>query len=956
MSSHSLTPFQRELSDALPGRVLTDRMSQLLYSTDASLYRMVPEAVAIPSSRDELADAIRIAAAHGMPILPRGAGTSLAGQTVIEGLVIDCSRHFRQILEVNPEERWVRVEPGVILDELNDHLRPSGLFFAPDVATGSRANLGGMLGNNSSGMRSLRYGKTVDHVLELKAILSSSETVEFRQFDRTALDRICAGDSTESRLHRAIRGTVAENRDEIAARFPKVMRRVSGYNLDELLDDDRFNLSRLLVGSEGTLAVLIEARLRLEPLPPSRAVVVLHFRGVMEAIRLVPHLLHFRPTALELLDRYALELARGNASVSGLAARFLQGEPDAVLLVEFSGSREEVEDGISELTADQAVGDACFAVTEARDAGLQQAIWQVRKNSLGVMMSIRGDFKPVAFIEDSCVPVESLADYVDDVQRICAGHRRGLMLYAHAGVGVIHLRPILNLKQQEDVAILRSISEEVFRRVVHYGGSWSGEHGDGLARSYKLREFFGERIYAAFRDVKRAFDPGWLMNPGKILDAPPPTDHLRIGPGYRPAFPPTYYRFADEGGLDRAVELCTGVGQCRKLTGVMCPSYIATRDEEHSTRGRANALRSVLAGDLGPDGFTSERLHQVLDLCLECKACKSECPSNVDMAKMKAEFLAHYYRTHGLPLRKRMLAATRVLAESAGLAPGLANLAVGNPLSRRLLDAIAGVDRRRALPRFAGRTLGSWYRNRYRPDPGRPVVTLLADTFTNFYEPMVGMAAIGVLTALGYRVRLMDWACCGRPLISSGRLDQARREGGQALPGLLAAEGPILVLEPSCYATLKDDWPDLMEDAAAARDLAQRVVSLEEWVVGTGVLPRLLEQIRPHPGRLLFHAHCQQRALTGTEPTLSLLRQIPGADVAEVPAGCCGMAGAFGYEKEHFELSRQIGEQHLLPTVRSASPDTRIVVPGFSCRNQIRHFTVREPVHPAILLAECLGG
>lgn len=955
MSATHPTPFLEELSDALPGRVLADPVSQLIYSTDVSLYQIRPAAVAIPANRDELAAAVRIAAAHRMPILPRGAGTSLAGQTVGPGLVLDCSKHLNRIIEVNREERWVRLEPGVVLDQLNDHLSPLGLFFAPDVATSSRANLGGMLGNNSSGMRSLRYGKTVDHVLELTALLSTGEIITFRELDRPALDALCAGDDTAARIHDGVRRLVAEHRDEIRTRYPRVMRRVSGYNLDELLDENRFNLSRLLVGSEGTLAVIVEAKLRLEPLPEARAVVVLHFHRLMDSIRLVPRLLVHQPTAVELLDRYGLELARSNPSVAGLARRFLQGDPDAILMLEFSGSPAELQEQMERLKRDAAVQAVCFAAVEAWEPGLQQAVWQVRKNALGVMLGIRGDFKPVPFIEDSCVPVEVLADYVSDVQQICKEHGRRLALYAHAGVGVIHLRPILNLKQEEDVRILASISEQVFQRVVHYRGSWSGEHGDGLSRSYKLREFFGDRLYEAFRRVKELFDPAGLMNPGKILDAPPPTENLRISPTYRPVVPATFYRFADEGGMGAAIELCTGVGQCRKLSGVMCPSYIVTREEEHSTRGRANALRSAIAGELGRDGLTSDRLYEVLDLCLECKACKSECPSNVDMAKLKAEFLAHYYQRHGLPLRRRLIGATRRIAETATLVPRLANMAMGNPVARRILEAAAGLDRRRVPPRFAHQSLGAWYRSHYRPLPEGRLVTLLADTFTNYFEPEAGVAAIRLLEAVGCRVRLIDWACCGRPLISSGRLDRAREEGDRTLPGLLEAEGRLVVLEPSCFATFRDDWPDLLTDVQGAKQLAARVCTLEEILTENGVAEALASRLQGGPPRILYHGHCQQRAVLGMAPTVAMLRLLPASHVDEVPPGCCGMAGVFGYEREHYDLSRQIGELHLLPAVRSAGSDTRLVASGFSCRSQIRHFTGRTAVHPAVALAENLG-
>jgi FAD/FMN-containing dehydrogenase/Fe-S oxidoreductase len=957
MNSIIAERLRRDLRASLEGEVLADEMSRLLYSTDASLYQIVPTAVALPRHPDDVAAAVRVAGDHGVSILPRGGGTSLAGQTVSSGLVLDFSKYMNRVLEVNREERWVRVQPGVVLDDLNDALAAHGLFFAPDVATSSRANIGGMMGNNSAGVRSVRYGKTVDHVLEMTVFLSSGDRLQCRRLDRPELDALCSGGGREAEIYSGVRRVVAHHRDEILARFPKVMRRVSGYNLDELLDEDRFNLSKLFVGSEGTLGVVVEAKLNLEPIPAARALVVLHFRELLDAIRTVPALLEYDPTAVEILDRYGLDLARGNPAVAGLCREFLHDDPDAILMVEFGGeSVGEVERSLRRMSRDAAVRSRVFHTYQAREPSQQQVVWQVRKNALGVMLGIKGDYKPLPFVEDSAVPVEHLADYVADVQDVCRRHDRRLALYAHASVGLIHLRPILNLKQEADVEILQSISDEVFDLVRKYGGAWSGEHGDGLVRSHRLRDFFGDRLYTAFREVKRILDPAGLMNPGKIVDSPPMTENLRIGPAYRPLFPATYYRFEEDGGLGGAVELCTGVGHCRKtLSGVMCPSYIATRDEEHSTRGRANALRSAIAGQLGPEGFTGERLYQVMDLCLECKACKSECPSNVDMAKLKAEFLAHYFGKHGLPLGKRFVAATRRSAEIASRAPRLANFLAGNPLSRWALEKFAGIDRRRIPPRLADRTLRRLHRANHNGEgAGHPSVTLMADTFTNFFEPEIGVAAIQVMEALGYRVRLADRRCCGRPLISSGLLGRARREGAALVRYLEDFEGPIVVLEPSCFSTLRDDFPDLMEDPERTRRVTDRIQSLEEFLLTPENSDRLDKLLGRGPERILFHGHCQQKALIGSDPTLRLLRKLGDSRVDEVPAGCCGMAGAFGYEKEHYDLSEKIGARHLLPEVRGADPSTTLAVSGFSCRSQIRHFTGRTAVHPAIVLRDSL--
>ncbi len=957
MTSDDRSEFLQQLSKQIRGGVRTDRMSRLLYSTDASLYQIQPLAVAFPADEEDVIAAVNLAARHRVPILGRGAGTSLAGQTVSPGLVLDFSRHMNQVLEVNPEERWVRVQPGIVLDNLNAHLAPHGLFFAPDVATSSRANVGGMIGNNSSGTRSVRYGKTVDHVLALRAVLASGEPFWFEQFDEAQVDRKSSGDGTEAAIYRSIRKIVEKHREQIESQYPKVMRRVSGYNLDELVDPGRFNLAKLLCGSEGTLGVFTEARLNLEPVPRSRMVAVLHFQDMLEAIRTVPAILEYRPSAVELLDHYGMELARSNPNVSALCREFISGDPQAILLVEFSDGADDVVRGwFTQMAADPRVKERVFHIHQALLATQQQHVWQVRKNALGVMLGIRGDYKPLAFIEDSCVPVEHLAEYVAAIQEVCRRHERSLALYAHASVGVIHLRPLLNLRQQEDVEKLRAISGEAFDLVKKFGGSWSGEHGDGLVRSYKLQEFFGDELYQAFREVKSVFDPDGILNPGKIVDAPDPTENFRIHPGYHTSFPATYYRFEQEGGFDKAVELCTGVGQCRKtIAGTMCPSFIATRDEEHSTRGRANALRVAMAGQLGPDGFQSPRLFEVLDLCLECKACKSECPSNVDMAKMKAEFLSHYYESHGFPLDKKLVGATRRTAELASKMPGLANWATGNPVTGLLLERFAGFDRRRKPPRYAGKTFGKWFRERAaHVSPGRPTVTIFGDTFTNFYEPEVGISAFQVLEALGYDVQVADVGCCGRPLISSGMLRRARDEGGVLIERLARIETPILVLEPSCYSTLKDDYPDLMVDCELTRNVLERVFSLEEFLGLPDNAERLSSLFTKAPSQVLFHGHCQQKALIGGGPTLRMLGKLPGTAVEEVPEGCCGMAGVFGYEKRHYELSEKIGSRHLLPAIRNAEPGTMVVVSGTSCRSQVRHFTDADPVHPAVALARSL--
>ncbi|MDA2935067.1 FAD-binding protein, partial [Acidobacteria bacterium AH-259-D05] len=962
MDKTQVARFEEELRQSIKGDVLFDEMSRLMYSTDASLYQIKPLGVVLPQTREEIFQTIQIAVKYQVPLLPRGGGTSLAGQTVLDGLVVDCSKHLYHILEINQSERWVRVEPGTVLDNLNEFLKPHNLHFAPDPATSSRANIGGMIGNNSSGVRSIRYGKTVDHILEVSVLLATGEELLLRNLNAQELQEKCSHNDREGEIYRKVRQIVEKNSQEITRRFPHVMRRVGGYNLDLLLQENEFNLAKLIVGSEGTLAFVTEAKLNLEPIPSFSALSVLHFDDLIQAIEAVPVLLQYNPSAIEILDHYGLELARSNPAVAPLVAQFIQGTPQAILWVEFSGeSKEEVHSGWTEMKANLEHQKGFYNCYDAGDEQAKQVVWDLRKHSLGILLGMKGDAKPLPFIEDACVPVEHLSEYVTQVLDFCRHEDRPVALYAHASAGVIHIRPILNLKQQEDVTLLRQISAKAFDLVCKYAGSWSGEHGDGLVRSYKNREFFGEQLYQAFREIKRTFDPMGLMNPGKIVDAQDLTENLRIHPDYRTDFPDTYFQFKKEQGFDKAIEICTGVGHCRKTTGgTMCPSYMATRDEEHSTRGRANALRLAIAGELGPDGLTSQRLYEVLDLCLECKACKSECPSGVDMARLKSEFLAHYYTQHHLPLGKKLVSKARETAQWASHFPRLSNFVLDHSGSRWLLEKLAGIDRRRHLPQVAQQTFAAWFRKnqmQIKADPTAETVALLADTFTNFYEPNIAIAATRLLRSLNYQILLADAGCCGRPLISTGQLGAVKKKGPvliRALKEYANQQIPIVVLEPSCLATLRDDYPDLLDNKPACQLVVEHLLSLEEFLSGDEVWPRLTDRMGEGPAEILFHGHCQQKALVGTESSLKTLGSLKETRLREVDSGCCGMAGSFGYEKKHYQISEKIGERRLFPAVRDASPDTEIVASGFSCRSQIRHFTGRSAKHLAETLAHYL--
>lgn len=928
-----------------------DEISRGLYATDASIYQIEPVAVVVPRDPDDVAHALRVARERGLKVLPRGGGTSLAGQTAAQALVLDFSKYMNAVIETNRMERWVRVQPGRVRDELNAILEPTGLHFAPETATANRANVGGMIGNNSSGMKSIVYGKTIDHVLELDVLLATGERLHLRPRSRAEWDKIAERDDREGRIYRGVRDLIEANREEIARRYPRVMRRVGGYNLDAFPAEGPWNLAHLVVGSEGTLATVLEAKLKLEPLPAAKALAVAHFKTVRDAlkatVRIVPH----GPSAVEILDRTVLGLAKENLETRKLTG-WVQGEPDAVLVIEFFGDTvAQAETKLEALIADLRKAELGYAWPVMKTAGAQAQVWAVRAAGLGLMLGMKGDAKPTPFIEDAAVPIDVLPDYIDDVLEVCRSLDVPVAMYAHASVGLIHVRPILNLKLAADIEKMKAISERTFELVRRYGGSWSGEHGDGLVRSYMNERFFGERLYAAFRQIKALFDPEGRMNPGKIVDAPPMDHNLRLGSAYKAAPIRTYYHYRDDGGFDRAVEMCTGVGACRKtLGGTMCPSYIATRDEDHSTRGRANALRLAMSGQLGPGAIAGDGLHQVFDLCLSCKGCKAECPSNVDVARLKSEVLAQRHTQHGAPMRDRFFGySPDFVRMAAGPLAGLVNFAGRQPALRSLMESVVGLDRRRPLPEIASESFPRWFERRAphrRPaDDGPRSVVLFDDTFMNYHEPGVGRSAVRVLEALGYEVLLARAGCCTRPLISHGFLDEARSRGTQTLRRLnrFVARGlPIVVCEPSCLSALTDDLPDIVNDAALGKKVAGSLSMIDQFIereIAEGRIDGAALESLEAAGRaskFLIHGHCHQKALFGTAPMKNLLGRRAGAEVKEIPSGCCGMAGSFGYEKDHYDLSLRIGEDRLLPAVRNMEPGTELVACGFSCKHQLK--------------------
>ncbi len=974
-ASYPTDALAASLRAAVRGEVRFDHFSRILYSTDASIYQILPLGVVLPRDADDVAATLRLCADAGVPVLPRGSGTSLAGQAIGRAVILDCSRHLRAILEVDPDRRLARVEPGVVQDDLNAAAARFGLRLGPDTATSNRATLGGMIGNNSCGARSIVYGKMVDHVERLRVLLADGQELVLGPLDDAELAAKVQEPSREGQLYRTVLRTVQEHREEIERRYPRLLRRVAGYNLPEMLLAP-FNLCRLIVGSEGTLATVTEATVRLVPRPAHTVVAVLHFADLLQALEAVPLILSHRPSAVELIDRFVLEMTRTQLEYARRMT-FVQGDPDALLLVELAGDhRDDVLDRLAELERSLAAGSRAYAVGRAVEAAEQDNIWRVRKAGQGLLQGLKGDAKPITFVEDTAVPPERLAQYIARFRGILEAHGVRAAFYAHASAGCLHVRPLINLKDAQQVQTMRAIAEAVGELVIEFGGAMSGEHGDGLVRGWFLERYFGPEIIRAFRAIKQAFDPQGLMNPGKIVDPPPMTEDLRYGPGYRTLSVPTHFDWSRDGGFAAAVELCSGVGACRKTgEGTMCPSYMVTREEEHSTRGRANLLRAVLSGVLPPAELTGVRLHAALDLCVECKGCKAECPANVDMARLKAEFLAGYYRAHGVPWRARLFAHVHRLNRlGAALAP-LSGRLVGSPVARWALERFLGIDRRRPLPPFARPTFDAWWRRRSRGGPaasgtaplaqvpasgtvprtaapaGR--VALFADTFLRYNDPEVGRAAVALLEHLGYEVIVPDVVCCGRPMISKGLLPAAQRHAAENVRRLLPlalAGVPVVGCEPSCILTFRDEVPDLLPGEDTRR-LAAQTFLIDEFLQR-----HIRERGWPasgHGGRVLFHGHCHQKALVGTGPAVRVL-EAAGYQVEVVDSGCCGMAGSFGFEREHYQISMAMGERRLLPAVRAAAPGVQIVAMGVSCRQQIAHGTGRSAQHLVEALAEAL--
>jgi FAD/FMN-containing dehydrogenase/Fe-S oxidoreductase len=955
--------LERRLSSALDGAVRFDAYSRHLYSRDASAYAIEPLGVCFPRHADDVAAAVAVCAELGVPLLPRGGGTSLAGQCVARGLVLDLSRHMRAIVELDPASRRAVVQPGVIQEQLNREAGKAGVQFGPNTSTANRATLGGMIGNNSAGSQSIKYGMTIDAVERLDVVLSDASRARLEGVSDEERARRAAADTLAGAIHRELGGIVRRRRDALRD-YPRHWRQAGGYRLDRIVEDGVFKPHKVVTGSEGTLAVVVEAEVSLVPVRAHRVMAVGHFESTAEAIAATGDAMEQDATSVELLDRFILDLSRQKLEFRALGA-ILEGDPDALLFVELEGDdRDEVVARLDALEAAWAEHGHGYHTLRAVDPADQAKVLEVRKSGLGLLMAAsRGSRRPLAFIEDTAVPPERLNDYVAELKAILDARELTAGFYGHCSVGCLHVRPFVDLREREGTAVMREVADEVSELVLRYGGVNASEHGDGLVRSPFNRRMFGEEIYAAMREVKALFDPHGILNPGKVVDAGDLTENLRD-----PAMPPapplrTTLHFGGPEGMRTAADRCMNIGLCRKTqTGVMCPSYMATLEEDHATRGRANALVRALSLPDPHAALGDERLHEILDLCLECKACKRECPLDVDMASLKSEFLSHYQEIHGTPLRSRAFGAIRALnGAGAALAP-LSNLAPRVPGARALLERTLGIARERPLPRFERETLLRWDARRPRDGAAAPRgdVVLLADSFTTFTEPAIGRAAVELLERAGYRVRLQSAGCCGRASLSKGLLDQAQRMA-RAMVDRLAADAergtPIAGVEPSCLLTLRDEYLALLPGDARAEAVAGQARLVSDLLVEALEAGDLtLRADSPlHGRRIVFHGHCHEKAGVGTEATRALLERIPGVEVVELDAGCCGMAGSFGFEAEHYEISRSVGELRLFPALRSEPDDTIVAATGVSCRQQIGHFAGRTARHPVELVAQAAG-
>jgi FAD/FMN-containing dehydrogenase/Fe-S oxidoreductase len=964
------------LSEILDGELKYDKITTTIYSTDASVYKEEPLAVIWPKGASDIKKILLFAAREKTTVTLRAGGTSLAGQVVSSGIIIDISRHMNKILEVNKEEMWVRVEPGVVLDELNMKLKEYGLFFGPETSTSNRCNIGGMVGNNACGSHSIIYGSTRDHTLEVRSLLSDGSEVVFCPVNKETFNSKCNQNNLEGDIYKNIKNILTDdvNRRSIINDFPdpKIHRRNTGYSLDLLLDSEvfddtsgkKFNFCKLLAGSEGTLAVSTEIKLNIVPLPPpNKTLVCVHLKHRNDAFRANLIALKYHPSAVEMMDNRILELTENNSSQRNNRF-FLEGTPGAIVIVEFvRDSFEEIDTLTAGMIKDlkSAGYGYSYPVIKGKDIS---KVWELRKAGLGILANMKGDPKPVALIEDTSVNVEQLPEYIEEIEKMLSGYGKDAVFHAHIGSGELHLRPILNLKDPEDVRLFRTIGLETANIVKRYRGSLSGEHGDGRLRGEFIPIIIGEHNYSLLKDIKKCWDPNGILNPGKITNTPEMNTCLRYIPGKQHVEIETIYDFSSSGGIIRAAERCNGSADCRKsiaIGGVMCPSFMATGEEELTTRARANIVREYLGREGVP--WDHEEIYKVLDLCLSCKGCKSECPSGVDMAKIKSEFLQHWNDKHGVSLRTRLVAYISFFNKLGSAFPSLYNFFLKNAITSGVLKKITGFASGRSIPLIYNTSLKKWIRknlDRINPENPKKSVCLFIDEFTNYNDTEAGIAAIMLLTSLNYKILITDHDVSARTYISKGFIRKAQRtirKNINVLSKIISDDIPLIGIEPSAILGFRDEYPELAgKDLKESADkLARNCFMLDEFIANEfreGRIDRTL--FTKEKNNILFHAHCQQKAIASSDCTREILSIPLNYTVREVPSGCCGMAGSFGYEKEHFELSNKIGELILFPEIRNCDEKTIISAPGTSCRHHIKDGTGKVTLHPAVVLYDAL--
>lgn len=940
---------KQKLQQSIAGEVRFDQASRTIYSVDASIYEMPPLGVVIPKHSQDIIAAVNIAAAYNVPITARGAATGITGGCLGPGIIIDTSKYLRQILEINYDQEYAICQPGVIQDELNQALEHGGYRLGPDTSTGNRATVGGMLGNNSAGGRSLFYGRMVDHILEADMVLSSGEEIHFQQLSAEEIKALLNEKSPESDIYKKILAIRETYREEIKKRFPSIPRRVSGYNLDALFESEGLNLAKLIAGSEGTLGVVTQMKLRISKRPKATGLALLFLNDMIAGMERIDEILSHSPLSAEMIDHQIIKMGRQSPALRG-KTKWLEGMPQAIFVIEFQGdSIEEVKEkteGFRQAMKKKNVG---YSQSTLYDSESMNNVWAMRKAGLGLLLSKRTYSRAIAFIEDLSVAPHQLASFMKAFIELLKKHGKEAGIYGHIGSGCIHIRPYVDLRDPEELRTMRAIMLEVTDLLITHNGALSGEHGDGFIRSWLNEKLFGKELYKAFREVKQAFDPLGLMNPHKIVNGEDPLHDLRLSPTVKRHSIETFLDFDKEGGFELSADLCNGNASCRKPEGLMCPPFQASGDEYHTTRARAQMLRGIVNGKLPPETFTSHELYDVMDLCIECKGCKTECPSQVDMAKMKSEFLFHYYKKQGTPLRNYLFANLSEINHFLSKAPHLFNHLSERSLSKQLLSII-GIAPMRTLPPLAAERFSAWIKRAYTPRRSGKQAALFVDTYTEYNVPHIGIAAVSLLDAMGYSLQFIQGVCCGRPMLSKGMLPQAKARAKNILEMMassIANKIPTIILEPSCLSALIDDYKSLIpEEEERLEALASLCFSFEEFIVKH--CSEIDYNFKAEEGESIhFHGHCHQKALHGTAMMHKCLNQVEKVITREIPTGCCGMAGSFGYEKEHYEMSMKIGSLHLFPYIEALSESELLIANGISCRSQILHGTGRNALHIA---------